>query len=78
MSNNILSIDSVMAAMGKYAEAQSIEASEREAYDGWSWDYHGSHYILATEKAKKHAESVLEQYIDACVEKALEKRNGSA
>ena len=73
-SNQILSIYAVMAAMTNYAEASASETKARNAYNGYSWGWVGQDYIEATEKAKEAAESVLEQYIEACVEKALQKR----
>jgi hypothetical protein len=71
----ILSIDAVMSAMADYASAQSDHDVARDKYQGYSWGYHGHSYIHAVDSAKEHAESVLEQYIQACVEKALAKIN---
>lgn len=70
----ILSIDAVMSAMANYAMAQGEHDVARDKYDGYSWGYHGSSYIDAVESAQEHAERVLEQYIEACVERALAKR----
>lgn len=72
----ILSIDAVMSAMADYASAQSEHDVARDKYEGYSWGYHGSSYIDAVESAREHAQSVLEQYIEACVERALTKRIG--
>lgn len=73
MGTQILSIDAVMAAMADYANAQSIHDAAREKYDGYSWDWHGSSYIDAIDRARTSAEQVLEQYIDACVQRAINK-----
>lgn len=72
----LLSIDAVMSAMANYAEAQSDHDVAREKYEGYSWGYHGSSYIDAVNSAKERAQEVLEQYIEACVERALAKRIG--
>lgn len=71
----ILSIDAVMAAMASYATAQSEHDLARRKYDGYSWGWAGADYIIAVDSAKEKAEKVLEQYIGACVERVLAKRN---
>ncbi len=73
----ILSIDAVMAAMANYAEAQSEHDSARAKYDDYSWDWYGRRYINAVDSAKEAAGKILEQYIEACVTKALAKKYSS-
>jgi len=77
MGSQILSIDAVMSAMADYANAQSIHDAAREKYNGYSWDWHGSDYIDAVDRARTSAEQVLEQYIDACVQRAINKLKDS-
>ena len=73
MGSQILSIDAVMSAMADYANAQSRHDAAREKYDGYSWGWYGSSYIDAVDRARDAAEKVLEQYIDACVQRVINK-----
>ncbi len=70
-NNSPLSINAVMAAMANYAEAQADENAACARHEGYSWDYYGRDYILATEKAEEKAKKVLQDYINLCVGQAL-------
>lgn len=72
-SNQILSIDAVMAAMSEYAASQKRHDKARAEYEGYSWGYHGWSYIRDVDESKVNAEKVLEQYIEACVQRAISK-----
>jgi hypothetical protein len=66
-----LSVSAVMAAMANFADASHEEETAREAYDGYSWGYHGSHYIDAVVKSREAAEKCLQDYIAAEVARQI-------
>ncbi|TXG78283.1 hypothetical protein E6Q11_01415 [Candidatus Dojkabacteria bacterium] len=77
MGSQILSIDAVMSAMVDYANAQKEHDAARESYEGYSWGWAGESYIEAVDRARDATEKVLEQYIDACVQRAINKLKDS-
>lgn len=58
MPKNTLDIDCLMEAMSNYHDAKEAERRAYNAYDGWSWGYHGSEYVDAVARA---AEAVRER-----------------
>lgn len=71
-----LNIDAVLTCIVQYQNAVMEENEARDAYEGWSFDYHGDSYIRATEKAREFAQKVLDDYITLRVKQEIEKLTG--
>lgn len=69
-----LSTDSLLDALSRFADAKAERDIAFNEYDGWSWDYYGSHFDDAVENAREEVEKGLRDYIGAVVALELAKR----
>jgi len=65
-------IDDLMEALSNVANVQLEYKESFEAYEGYSWDYHGAHIIEKLENAKEKARKLMDKYIDERVEAKIE------
>ena len=67
-------IEELLNALQRAVDAQHEHNKQRDEYEGYSWDYHGSYIIEAMEKAQQDFKDSLEKYIDERVDAAIDRR----
>lgn len=72
--DNTLDLDCLIQALENYMSAKREHDEARDAYQGESWGYHGSHYVEAVEEAAKEFRKRLQTVVAAEVKKALAAR----
>lgn len=68
-------MDELMKAFQASADAQFELNKAHEEYDGYSWDYHGYHFIEAKENANRRFQEALQGVIDERVALAIANLN---
>lgn len=66
--------DKIVVAIGELSEAKRVYEEAYRTYGGCSWGYYGSDYQTSIEEAEKSLGEALNEYIDARVEEALNRR----
>jgi hypothetical protein len=61
---NTLEVDCLLDSLLAALTARQAHDAAREAYDGWSWDYHGAHYRDAMVQASADFARRLNAYIE--------------
>lgn len=66
-----LTVRCLVEAFQNAAEAEREEKEAREAYDGYSWGYHGQGLIERRERAAEELQRIFDEYIDQRIKAAL-------
>lgn len=73
-----ITVECVVQALQNMNEAKAVHDRERDSYirgGGYSWGYHGHHYVRAMEEAAVEFQKILNEYIDARIMLKLEQMN---
>ena len=70
---NTLAIECIGQALENYMEAKHRHDKARDEYQGYSWGYHGGHYVQAMEDAAEDFQKRLDSYIEEKVQAAIKK-----
>lgn len=64
-------LDNLMDSLQNVIDATAKHNAERDAYDGYSWDYHGYHYIEKMQNAQEEFRKSFGEMIRNEVKKQL-------
>lgn len=70
---NTLEIECLGQALENYMDAKRRHDKARDEYEGYSWGYHGHHYVQEMENAAEDFQKRLDKYIDDKVAQAIRK-----